>query len=319
MNTSSILGYTGKYITYLRLINLIPFVVTFIFTLACCVFFDFSKHISLLVAVFASTLTNPSLIFGAIYFLQLRRFTNLARFELQSEINIEKAFKLKYSLEKKADVYSKHFAKFIYLSYLLLSFELRFSHPAKHVNGANDYRTESIHKTTLATSKYFHEIGRFVLAYFFGSPGEIKKNSLEELLRMLPPTISRDFIRNMLLSTHNDDDGETFLSTLLSLYNLFLCSLLPVQLQERVLLLFEETTEQHDKLGWLSHRFFEYILVSKCSGLEEEKIKDTVLKHRKMYRGIELRKKFDGNIEKVKYHVRDLLLKKISTEHPGIS
>jgi len=298
----------ANFISRFKVINIPFFIGTFaLLTLLWFLFIPKPLYIGFI--IFLSIMLNPPVILGLHLFNRLRRFLsiNWKNLTINSgeqnldfyKLSLRKLTKLKTSI----DFWGKKIPKSILVSHLLVSWLLEFKRPSKIVNPTNSPEEDAKYEQVIVSIRFSHSIMAYVQTYIFDKPKEQKEEYLKSCLDSLPSTISNSKVREMAYATHSD--GEGFLSTLFTLYDLYFYLALPSELKSKINNLFLTVIPNPNNLGWLGHRFFEYIVYRKCKGGADENIKVFLNPLLQLF----YKEKFEK--EQKKYFIRNELLKNL--------
>jgi hypothetical protein len=236
MTLNEITKLAKGYSYYLKLLDLRWFAPTFI--VVGLMFYLIKGSIPYVSVLTIAILTNPTLPIGFMLFVRLWMPFDIVKRDLDLDSNRKQALLSIKAIEAQTDWSAKYFRQSVYVAYLLFGFSLRIRHSERHVNPTNSHMEDKVHRVLLMSSHYFQGIEAFVLSYLRGASDKAKDQALESALNALPLLVSKPSLRTMVMSTHKD--GEGFLSTLSTLYDFFLCALLPSYLQDIILAIFSE-------------------------------------------------------------------------------
>ncbi|MBC8180276.1 hypothetical protein H8E88_04045 [candidate division KSB1 bacterium] len=269
--------------------------------------FHIDNYFSIWFIIIISIIINPPLLFGFFILNRIWRWLsfiwkNYSTYYNRQELDfylltLQKLSKLKATLV----FWSKKVPKSILNAHVLASILLGFKHQSSVLNPTDSAEEDAKHKHVLVAIRYSQGIMDYVKTFIFDSSNEHKEEVLNKCLDALPSTILNTNLRKMVLATHLD--GEGFLSTLFALYDLYLCLILPTELQSDISNLFTTVVNKPNELGWLGHRFFEYIVYRKGKGENNEIIKEFLTKLLQLFE----KEKID--LEQKKYYIRNELVK----------
>lgn len=255
----------------------------------------------ILIILLLSILFNPPTLMGFILFLKLRRQYFRVKRNLKMSHNgngLSKRFLSKHRRTiKSIDWYGRISPDSIFVAHKLYEKYLTQYQTSRFVNATETYSEEYIFNSNKALIEYLISINQYVGGFLFSKSGEEHEILLVNCLETMPTSIQKEYLREIIMDTHND--GEGFMSTLIALYNSIVLLLLPIELFNKVSNVCISILNENKQLGWLSHRIFEYVLYSfiKNHLCSEEQLKIKITGFFSNY---------EGTIE-CKYKVRNLL------------
>lgn len=253
------------------------------------------------IILFLSILFNPPTLMGFILFMKLRRqyfrvIVNLKR--NQKTQKLSKRFLSRHrSTIKSIDRFGRISPDSIFVAHKLYEKYLIQYHTSRFVNATDTFLEEHNFNSKKALIEYLISINKYVSSFLFSKSGSEHENLLIACLDTMPASIQEEYLREIIMDTHNDGDG--FLSTLIAFYNSIALLLLPLELRNKVSRVCISILNEKKQLGWLSHRIFEYVLYSfiKNQSCSEEQLKIKIIGYFSNY---------NGTVQS-KYEVRNLL------------
>ncbi len=269
-------------IIQLKVINFPIFLITLLVLYISLVYLDLlqlKKFISITIILIISIITNPPVLIGSLIFLRINKIMSFVWMKELNEDTISdtrvfhKQFKRISKIKKRIDFWGRLIPKSIFISHLQTALYLENIKISKVVNPTKSVIEDNRHEFTFLMIDFGQQIMSYVKT-FINYSSEKSQTAINNCIDAMSRIENNPHIKAIVSSTHYD--GEGFLSTLITLYDIYFYYTLEKQSKNKIneilsLELFDPT-----KVGWLSHRFLEYIIYQSYSGKESDQIKSSI-------------------------------------------